>query len=58
MQIIVIDDKPRCDEHQLQDRKEICSMCEQRIGEICSQCGCLLDRKILYIENTCPIGRW
>lgn len=58
MEIIIINDKPTCNEQQQQDRKKLCLECENYSNGICKECDCLVDRKIVYIEGNCPIGRW
>jgi hypothetical protein len=43
-------------------RLGICSMCEHRInsclGDICGQCGCVLDAKTRIIDERCDLDKW
>lgn len=40
------------------DRLKICKLCNQRTGNICSNCGCFLLAKTELDEERCPIGKW
>jgi hypothetical protein len=48
-------------------RSEICENCPSKktitkifkLGIICSECGCPIEKKIYSIkENACPLGKW
>ena len=39
-------------------RLEICNQCEFRAGVDCGKCGCMLDAKIWFNEEECPVGKW
>ena len=46
-------------------RLDVCALCEQRVDNRCSVCGCYLDEspagtsgKAIWAESECPLGRW
>ncbi len=46
-------------------RLDVCALCEQRVDNRCSVCGCYLDEspagtsgKAIWEESECPLGRW
>jgi hypothetical protein len=39
-------------------RLKICSMCPHRSDSACSVCGCPVDKKASWAEQSCPIGLW
>ncbi len=43
---------------QYQGRLSICDWCEQREGNFCLACGCLLAAKAAMRSEDCPLGRW
>jgi peroxiredoxin len=43
---------------QLEERLEICAMCEQRSGDRCGACGCSLWTKAGWRTSKCPLSKW
>ncbi len=43
---------------QYQERLTVCDWCEQREGNFCLACGCLLSAKAAMRSEECPLGRW
>tara|TARA_R110000765_G_scaffold288759_4_gene384972 strand:+ start:4330 stop:6237 length:1908 start_codon:yes stop_codon:yes gene_type:complete len=43
---------------KFEKRLEICSMCTHRTDKQCSICGCFVDKKAMWAESECPIGKW
>lgn len=45
-----------------QGREEICNECPKKektvLGEMCSECGCLLIMKQMVPLTNCPLGKW
>ena len=41
-------------------RISICNSCPYYRSKvkICRKCGCFMPAKILFKNNTCPIGKW
>ncbi len=54
----VSDGMKTVDTEELTRRLEICSICPQRNGQRCSVCGCPVDKKAAWKEQSCPIGKW
>lgn len=43
---------------QYRERLEACEWCEQREGNFCLACGCLLSLKAAMRSEDCPLKRW
>jgi hypothetical protein len=43
---------------QYQARLAVCERCEQREGNFCNACGCVLALKAGMRSEDCPLGRW
>jgi hypothetical protein len=41
-----------------QQRMNVCDGCEFKVNDSCSQCSCLLNVRIAYLESFCPEGKW
>lgn len=45
------------------DRLKICKKCPKReiikyVGDICGECGCILDNKTRIKDEKCELGKW
>lgn len=58
MIINIIDDTPKATEEEFNRRKSICEACSLYENGCCLDCNCLINRKALEAENTCPEGLW
>ena len=54
----VADGLQKTDTADLQQRLEICSLCDQRTNDRCSVCGCFLAEKAAWRSSECPLGKW
>jgi peroxiredoxin len=43
---------------QMEQRLEICTLCDRRSGDHCSACGCDLPTKAGWKTTTCPLNKW
>jgi len=39
-------------------RMAICLTCENKVGDGCRKCSCLLVNRVAFTESFCPIGKW
>ena len=41
-------------------RLEICKGCSEfkKLTRTCSQCGCQMDLKVMYVKSECPKKKW
>lgn len=46
------------DKEELEHRKQICTNCPNNKLGICVECGCIIEAKIRYFYDTCPLHRW
>lgn len=46
------------DKETYKKRLGICDGCEHRVGNRCSQCGCVLSLKATARAFQCPAGKW
>lgn len=58
MQIIVIDDIPQSTEEEIASRLAICTGCPSYSSGVCVECDCVVERKTLYVDSTCPLEKW
>lgn len=58
MIINIVEDEPKATQEEFSRRKAICASCKLFENDTCSDCGCLIDRKALVLEDTCPLGKW
>ena len=58
MIINIIEDTENTTVEEFNRRKSICEACPLYQDGCCSDCNCLIDRKALKVEDTCPEGRW
>jgi hypothetical protein len=51
---------PAADEETVTRRLAICRACDRfdATRTVCTVCGCLLDIKIRWNEQKCPLSRW
>jgi len=58
--INIVEDEPQSTEEEILRRRSVCSSCDQYNSEqdTCNACGCLVERKVLYVDDTCPEGKW
>jgi len=42
------------------ERATICQACEhyRRSIKQCTECGCLVNFKVIFAASSCPIGKW
>lgn len=45
------------------DRLAICNRCDKKVsikfvGDICDECGCILDNKTRIKDEYCDLGKW
>jgi len=42
------------------ERATICQACEyyRRSIKQCTECGCLVNFKVIFAAQSCPIGKW
>ena len=50
-------------EELAQKRLKICNSCSQKlnikfVGDICGECGCILDNKTRLIDEHCDLCKW
>jgi hypothetical protein len=60
MEIIYHEGEEQAPETLQQERKKICEGCENynKEKDSCSECSCLIMRKVFYLYSDCPIGKW
>ena len=60
MKIIYHDGEEKASDELQQYRKNTCSSCENYNVEkdSCSECSCMIQRKVFYLHSECPIGKW
>ena len=54
----VADGLQKVEAPELQQRLEICTLCDQRNDDRCSVCGCYLAEKASWRSSECPLGKW
>ncbi|MFM7863946.1 MAG: DUF6171 family protein [Planctomycetaceae bacterium] len=54
----VADGLKKVDTADLQQRLEVCSVCELRKDDRCTVCGCYLAEKASWRSSECPLGKW
>jgi len=57
----ILEDSDYSTPEQKTARMNTCRQCEKYtniISEECSECKCILETRILYIDMFCPIGKW
>jgi len=54
---VVVDEELASDDLKNQ-RLAVCSTCDQKEGDGCKQCSCLLVTRTAFTESFCPIGKW
>lgn len=54
----VADGAKKVSQPQLQQRLEICSLCEHRSETRCAICGCFVEKKASWHSSECPLGKW
>jgi len=54
----VADGAKKVDLEVLEQRLEICSLCDQRTDDRCAVCGCYLAEKASWRASFCPLGKW
>lgn len=40
------------------DRLEICKPCEYNLANVCTRCGCFINKKTKSLTETCPENFW
>jgi hypothetical protein len=46
------------DDATFESRIELCLLCPERAHDVCSQCGCPIDKKASWAEQGCPLKKW
>jgi hypothetical protein len=54
----VTDGAKLVDKEMYAARLEVCDACDQRSGNRCGSCGCLLSLKASGRAFDCPLGKW
>ena len=54
----VADGLKKVETKDLQQRLEVCSVCELRKDDRCTVCGCYLAEKASWRSSECPLGKW
>lgn len=54
----VADGLKKVETMDLQQRLEVCSVCELRRDDRCTVCGCYLAEKASWRSSECPLGKW
>lgn len=57
---------PKCNQHQINYRYNICQVCESfdALNNECMHCGCNVNNKKIFMnklawaDQECPIGKW
>jgi hypothetical protein len=60
MKIVIHDDEEKASDELQQNRKNICVNCENYNTEkdSCSECSCMITRRVYYLNINCPINKW
>lgn len=60
VKIIVHEDEEQTSAEVQSARQAACDTCDSYDASLdaCNECGCLVARKKLYVDDTCPLGRW
>lgn len=58
VKIISTDEHDLVDESSKKERNDICQKCEFINNNVCKKCGCIVESKIIYKENKCPLEKW
>jgi len=60
MQIIYHDDEEKAPQELQERRRSICNSCPNYTQQTdsCSECSCLISRRVYYLNITCPINKW
>jgi hypothetical protein len=53
-----MDGAQKVNPRQLEERLELCTICEHRRDERCSVCGCPIGDKAAWRTQQCPLGKW
>lgn len=48
----------RAPEATIRARRQRCRACPDKVGRLCTACGCLIAAKTLVYSQSCPRGRW
>lgn len=55
----VILDPTEVSEYEKGIRKLICNTCERKSKiNICKECKCIIDLKVLFEVESCPLNKW
>jgi hypothetical protein len=54
----VVDGVAKVQPAELEDRLQVCTLCDQRRDDRCSVCGCFISVKATWRTSECPLGRW
>ena len=41
-----------------EERLKICNNCPHRENKSCNICGCVIESKVLFSNEGCPISKW
>lgn len=60
IQVTFLDDEEHATADLQNERKNICAACENYTltTDSCSECSCMIARKVMYFNSDCPIGKW
>lgn len=60
VQVTFLDDEEHASVELQNNRKNICSLCENYNSTVdsCSECSCMIARRVVYLNIDCPIGKW
>jgi coenzyme F420-reducing hydrogenase gamma subunit len=58
MKVIVVEDALKASEETILARLAVCENCDRNQNGTCAECNCLIERKTLYQDYTCPLGKW
>jgi hypothetical protein len=60
MEIVYHEDEEAASELVQDQRRSICAGCSNYTAaeDSCSECSCLITRKVFYLHSECPIGKW
>lgn len=54
----VADGMKKTDHPALKERLVTCTLCDQRVDNRCSVCGCFSEEKAAWRSEVCPLGKW
>ena len=56
--IVSVQGEERASDELYEERLSFCKECDRLADGLCRACGCYVEYRSVFKENTCPYGKW